>query len=113
MAGTPRVTYDPMARRWELTEAWTPPFRDLPVVPAGFRSDLSSIPRVLWPFVGPHELGLSSGVMHDFLYRSSGYSRAFADEAFRRLMEWEGIPQSRRTVAYIAVRIFGGRAYRA
>ena len=93
-------------------------------VPAGFRFDLSSVPRVFWSLIAPFELSIAAPLVHDFLYRHGGkppegsvappraYTRAEADRTFRAMMEAEGVSAWRRTAAYLAVRAFGGRAWR-
>ena len=93
-------------------------------VPSGFLFDLSSVPRVFWSLIAPFELSVAAPLVHDFLYRYGGrppagsidppraYSRAEADRVFRTMMEAEGVPAWRRTAAYLAVRAFGGRAWR-
>ena len=93
-------------------------------VPAGFEFDLSSVPRALWWLIAPFELSIAAPLLHDFLYEYGGnppagsvvpphsYSRREADDLFRRVMEQEGVALWRRTLAYAAVRLFGGRAWK-
>jgi hypothetical protein len=93
-------------------------------VPAGFEFDLSSVPRALWWLIAPFELSIAAPLLHDFLYENGGeppagsvvpphsYSRREADDLFRRVMELEGVASWRRTLAYAAVRLFGGRAWK-
>jgi hypothetical protein len=93
-------------------------------VPAGFEFDLSTIPRLFWPLIGPFELSIVAPLMHDFLYAHGGrppagsvvpprtYDRAEVDRMFREIMGAEGVPAWRRAVAYAAVRLFGGGAWR-
>lgn len=44
----------------------------LMVTEMSFRTDLATIPRILWPIVSPRELGLRGVVFHDKLIRSKG-----------------------------------------
>lgn len=75
-------------------------------VPAGFETDLASIPRWLWIFVpkfGPQNY---PAVVHDWLYcRESGScSRFLADALFREAMKQEGVGPFRRWVMFTFVR---------
>ncbi len=93
-------------------------------VPAGFRFDLSSVPRAFWSLIAPFELSIVAPLMHDFLYESGGrppdvsihpprtYTRAEVDRMFLRIMEAEEVAPWRRALAYAAVRTFGRRAWR-
>jgi hypothetical protein len=94
-------------------------------VPAGFRFDLSSVPRALWWLIAPFELSIAAPLLHDFLYLHGSspplgsvdpprtYTRADADRVFVELMRAEGVPAWRRLLGYAAVRLFGGNAWRS
>src|SRR5262245_36601581 len=41
-------------------------------VPAGFRFDLSTVPRAFWFLIAPFELSIVAPLLHDFLYESGG-----------------------------------------
>lgn len=77
------------------------------VVPAGFQTDLASVPRGLWnlfPKAGPYA---PAAVVHDYLYETKPVSKADADWTFWEYMERLGIPWLQRTTMYLAVRLFG------
>ncbi len=76
------------------------------VVPAGFVTDFNSVPRGLWNFFPPWEYP-EAGVVHDYLYRYNGISRADADAIHRRILELKGCPWFKRQAAYYALRIGG------
>lgn len=92
-------------------------------VPAGFRFDLASVPRLLWPVVAPFELSIAAPLLHDFLYRFAGappepaiepprrYARREADRLFRDVMAAEGVSAWRRHAAFLATRLLGGRSW--
>ena len=92
-------------------------------VPAGFRFDLASVPRLFWALVAPFELSIVGPLLHDFLYRYAGdppppatqpprrYTRREADALFRDVMAAEGVPAWRRHAAYLATRLFGARSW--
>lgn len=86
-------------------------------VPAGFKFDLASIPRLFWRLIAPFELSLAAPLVHDYLYRSGGYvesgnfTRADSDWIFLSIMREEKVAVWRRWLAYFAVRIFGSKAF--
>lgn len=99
--------------------------RTLITVPAGFRFDLSSVPRALWWLIAPFELSIAAPLLHDFLYLHGSlppagsvdpprtYTRADADRVFIEIMRAEGVPAWRRFLGYAAVRVLGGNAWRS
>ena len=111
--------------QWQLEADYTYRDGDTAItVPKGFRFDLSSVPRAFWSAIAPFELSIVAPLLHDFLYRYGGeppagsvvpprtYTRAETDRLFRAIMEAEGVPAWRRTLAYLAVRTFGRGAWR-
>lgn len=95
------------------------------IIPAGFRTDFASVPRLLRfliPKNGSHD---AAAIAHDFFYRrkpsvrkfpggSSGslyhygnISRLDSDRLFRRMMRELGVNVIRRNVMYYSVRVFG------
>lgn len=129
-------------RRFSLTEPATYTWRhplDGPaqasifrlVVPVGFRHDFASVPRLLWTFISPLDLGLAS-IYHDHLYQEGGqvttlewdperrdwkprtdpWSRAASDALFARIMREQGVRKWKRRAAYLAVRVAGWAYWR-
>ena len=122
----PPVMTSPSIGRWRLEAAYA--YRDgatTITVPAGFEFDLSSVPRVFWPLIGPFDLSIVAPLLHDFLYRHRGkppagsvepprtYERVEVDRLFLRIMEAENVSAWRRLLAYAAVRAFGGGDWRS
>lgn len=122
----PVVTYLVAEGKWRLEADYE--YRDdatAITVPAGLLFDLSSVPRVFWPLIGPFELSIAAPLLHDFLYRHGGrlpdgsvspprtYTRAEVDRMFLTIMEAEAVPFWRRVPAYLAVRAFGRSAWRS
>lgn len=114
------------AGEWRLEADYT--YRDggtAITVPAGFRFDLSSVPRPLWSVIAPFELSIVAPLLHDYLYEHGGrppagsvvppraYTRAEVDTMFREIMEAEDVSVWRRTLAYAAARVFGRGAWRS
>jgi hypothetical protein len=83
-------------------------------VPAGFITDLASIPRFLqWlPHLHPNGRCRRSAVLHDWLYARKFQTRDGADLIFREALQAEGLSKRTATVYYWAVRLFGGRTWR-
>lgn len=118
----PLLTYSPARGTWTLEETYAAQdgARTLTIT-APFEFDLATVPRLVWSLIAPFELSIVAPLIHDFLYLYAGnppaggitprhrYSRVEADQLFRRLMQAEGVAAWRRTVAYAAVRVFGGR----
>lgn len=108
------------ARRWALERAvsFTGPSATVRV-PAGFTTDLASVPRPLWPLISPWDVA-AAAVVHDWLYawiraqsltrRQRAALRAWADSLFLVAMAYSTVPPVatwRRVLAYLAVRLFG------
>lgn len=102
------------------------------VVPQGFINNLASIPRFLWWYISPFDLG-AAVIHHDWIYTHSGkipstsffklidgkfveieseWTRKNADRLFCRMMrETDNVSKFKRRNAFRAVRIFGWWAF--
>jgi hypothetical protein len=76
-------------------------------VPEGFKTDLASVPRLLWAIFPPFGAYNSAAVVHDFLYREKRVWRKTADGIFLSLMKRGGVGFFTRWSFYLAVRSFG------
>lgn len=79
-------------------------------VPAGFETDLASIPRafqILIPVNGKHR---KPAVIHDYLYANRIGKRGRADSVFLEAMKSVGVSWWKRRLMYAAVRV-GGRFF--
>lgn len=81
-------------------------------VPAGFTTDLASIPRILWPIFSPTGKYSAAAVVHDYLYKThriqgTKISRKTADKIFLLGMKALNVKPIKRTAMYAAVRCFG------
>ena len=96
-------------------------------VKRGFKTDLASIPRLLWGFIASFELSLVAPIVHDLIYGSAGtvalpdgevmpadkrFDRKEADDLFLELMTRSKVAYWKRNVAFLAVRAFGGSSWR-
>ncbi len=80
---------------------------DIITIPAGFKTDLSSVPKVLWGLFPPFGRGLMAYIIHDFLYEKQMYTRRFSDKEMviwaTALEQLKLDPKAR----YYTVRAFG------
>jgi len=94
---------------WEVVEPLVYRGRsDTFVIPAGFRTDFASVPRVVvWliPRFGRYTV---AAVLHDWLVTEGLATRAVssrdADGLFRRVLREEGVPPLRRWLMWTGVR---------
>lgn len=80
-------------------------------VPAGFRTDLASVPRlpvVYWLCGGRAN---KPAVVHDFLYTEGVVARRIADAVFLEAMSVVGVPIMYRTLMWVGVRLGGASHY--
>jgi hypothetical protein len=89
--------------------------RDIIKIPAGFRTDLASVPRLFWAVLPPQGAYERAAVAHDFLcvelarcYRSGGTPQVNAvdtDGLFRRIMrEADEVPNVVAWIMWTGVR---------
>nr|WP_070960936.1 DUF1353 domain-containing protein [Hyphomonas sp. Mor2] len=83
-------------------------------VPEGYVTDFASIPGALRVFVSPFGRHAKAAVLHDWLYAvGEPKKKRFADILFRRAMKELGVPFFSRSFMFLAVRLFGGKAYKS
>lgn len=86
------------------------------VVPAGYITDLSSVPRYFWRIIPPHTTEARLGsVVHDWIY-SHGWrewSRKEADQLFYKLLLWQGMGMCKAWLMHKAVRLGGRGGWRS
>lgn len=98
---------------WVLERALIYDYGDVTItVPAGFGSDMASIPAVLQPFLPVNDLHRAASVLHDYLYYSQPVSRALADAIFRTAMRESGVGWLKRWSMWVGVRAGGWLAWR-
>lgn len=94
-------------------------------IPRGTRTDLASVPRLLWPIFPPHGPWATAAVLHDALYRLGDdarfamsarlvvdIDRRFVDRQFYEGMLALGTPRWIARIMWASVRMFGGFAWR-
>lgn len=125
-------------RKWRLTEPlwfglegpWGPHWL---IVPAGFETDLASIPWPVSALLRPSDVNPAAPVVHDWLYRNQGavpvqtldpvtgtpspsppwaFTRKQADRIFRTILLETGTPGWKAAIMHWAVRLGGGRGWK-
>ena len=83
------------------------------VVPIGFRTDLASVPRVLWALLPPFGRYDAAAVLHDYLYFAPArMTRADADAVlYEGMLALHVLPFTRWSI-YLGVRLGGWVAWR-
>ncbi|WP_404417854.1 DUF1353 domain-containing protein [Brevundimonas vesicularis] len=96
------------------------------IVPAGFVTDLTSIPRLVWSFYPPDGPWVKAAIVHDFLYdtqgdgrwndtvgvtRATAYSRKEADDILLEGMIERNVGRWERLVIWLAVNFGGQRGW--
>lgn len=107
---------DEAAGTWRLTQALHYQSQSAGrriVVPAGFVTDFASVPRLPVIYLATADTAHAPAVVHDWLYSSGEVRRSTADKVFLEAMESVGVAWLRRQAMYAAVRLMGGRHYRA
>lgn len=107
----PVGAFDPKTGLWQLVWPYTVTLSDglvLTVQPP-FCSDGASIPRFMWPFVGPRYSAdtFAASFVHDVLYAVHVTSRSWADREFARLLLRLGAGPRRVAAYYASVRLCG------
>jgi hypothetical protein len=98
----------PNGKHWRLNKEF--PVLSF-VVPAGFVTDLASVPRVFWfiaPRWGKHG---PAAILHDYLYRTGEVDRRTADNRFADVMDLCNVHPIFADAMFFAVRIFGFHAW--
>lgn len=80
-------------------------------VPAGYKTDLASVPRLPLAYLIAGNRAPKSAVIHDYLYATQA-GKDYADNVFLAAMKAEGINGFVARSMYFAVRMFGDGPYR-
>ena len=80
-------------------------------VPAGYVTDLTTVPRILWSILPPNGRYAKASIVHDYLYSNAISTKLWADSVFLEAMTVLQVPVWRRFIMYLAVRMFGRGAY--
>lgn len=95
---------------------------ELIIVPAGFVTDLASVPRMVWSFYPPDGPWAKAAIIHDFLYWTKGtgewhgrvgitrdrpYTRNEADDILKEAMADRKVGKWEQFVIWASVRLGG------
>ena len=83
-------------------------------VKKGFDFDGASIPKWLWSIYGSPLNGnyVVASLIHDGLYASQIVSKNLSDKIFLDIMKQSNVGYIKRTSMYLAVKLFGGKAWK-
>lgn len=84
---------------------------DVISVPAGFVTDLASVPRIFWTLLPPDGKYAKAAIIHDYMYDNALRTKKEADLIFLDGMTVLGVPRWKRMIMYYAVRLFGQGMY--
>lgn len=111
----PFLVYDPADQsddKWILQQDFEDSVTGI-FIPAGYKTNLASVPRILWLFIAPYELGETAALVHDWLYQHAGLmgSRRQADKKLLEIATKDGVERWKRFAAYYAVRFFAYKVW--
>ena len=81
-------------------------------IPAGFQSDLASIPRLLWAIFPPFGRYNKAALCHDWLYSTKVEARKVCDVAFKQLLLASKVERFKVNCFYLGVRLLGKFKYK-
>ena len=82
------------------------------IIPAGFKTDLASVPSILHWFQTPYGREMNKpSVLHDFLYSAELLPRGKMDDIFGDALKACGMPDWKANICWSAVRACGGFTY--
>jgi len=100
------------ANLWEIYETMEVKIDDKAIfIPKGFKTDLASIPRALWPILSPMGSYTPAAVFHDYLYKVQPCTKDEADEYLLEGMVALGVDETTSSIIYTAVKDFGHSAW--
>lgn len=80
-------------------------------VPAGFQTDLASVPRLPLVFLLAGDSARKASVVHDWLYTTHPVTRDVADAVLKEASLLTGVPKWRAWLMWAGVRIGGGGSH--
>lgn len=83
------------------------------IVPEGFETDLSSVPRLPVVYFAVGGRGHKAGVLHDWLYSTAMFTRLQCDQYFYHALRESGVNWFYAKSMYYGVRVGGGAYYNA
>lgn len=87
-----------------------PPLNSI-LIPAGFKTDLASVPKVPGIYALFKGSCRRAALIHDYIYSTGTVSRKTADDIFYHEMLKENVPVWKAKLMWLAVRVFGKGRY--
>ncbi len=87
------------------------PTDEIFTVPAGFPTDLASIPKAFQNVASKLGKNIKAAILHDYLYAKGFTTKKLADKIFLIAMKECGVKFWKRRLMYLAVKWFGGSAW--
>lgn len=84
---------------------------EIVIVPRGFVTDLTSVPRFLWSIFPKDGKYMSAAILHDYLYWDQRCPRQEADQILKIEMETFGVDATATKLIFSAVDELGGKAW--
>lgn len=81
------------------------------IVPVGFITDFTSVPRIFWWAVNKWGKHGNAAVVHDYLYQSQTCSRKKSDKIFLEAMLFSDVNIVLAYLMYWSVRLFGWKTW--
>ena len=81
------------------------------IVPAGFVTDLASVPRGLCTLLSSTDRYMRAAIVHDFLYWDQTCTKKQADKTLLAAMIEANVAPWKRTAVYLGVDVGGGGAW--
>lgn len=82
-------------------------------VPAGFITDLASVPRLPFVYLLTGGMGHAAAVLHDWLYTTHEVPRDVADAIFREALVHCGVSKWQAYLMWLGVRVGGASSWNA
>lgn len=83
------------------------------IIPEGETTNFANIPRCMWSFFLPSDPDYAAAAgIHDILYAGEIFKRKYNDQVFLSALTTLEVPEFKRNLMYIAVRVGGGFSYK-
>lgn len=106
-AGTDWILMHSVTCKINLENPYTKETVTYITIPAKFKTNFASIPKMFWFIYGPVGKYNRAALVHDYLYTYQKYPKEWCDSAFLDLMNQSEIGPWTRYPIYYSVKFFG------
>lgn len=100
-------------KRWKVLEDLEYEYNGIKiVVPAGYKTDFASVPRIHGIFELVGNMGHAAATVHDYLYSTGMLSRKDSDKVLLQALRATEVGKPRSMIMYAGVRAFGWLFYK-